>query len=172
MITTSLGVAVGEVSVVSPLAITGATVTFTDNDPLNINQSAAASNNIKVVLTGAGTPVTVRRLLAITYFVQIPTAAGQLPRLMRQVNGNTPQPVADNIIDMRMTYDLCDLGNLGGICANTPDPLAINQSPNNIHKVSITIMGQSLASDNTNSQSMQLSTAVSTRNLTFKDRYQ
>jgi hypothetical protein len=90
---------------------------------------------------------------------------------MRQVNGNPPQPVADNIVDLQFSYDLCDTGNTGGTCATTADPLAINQSPTQIHKVNISLMGQSLVTNGKDSQSMLLSSAVSTRNLTFKDRY-
>ena len=74
--------------------------------------------------------------------------------------------------DLRVDYDMCDNGNIGGICANTPDPLAANLSPNQIHKVNLTVMTQSISSNKTNTQNMQLSTAVSVRNLDFKDRYQ
>jgi len=180
MITTSKGSAIGEVSVVSPLNTTGATVTFTNLDALNFNQSGAASNNIKsIVVAGSYPPLTVapatppsvvvQRVLAISYFIQVPNNG--LPRLMRQVNGNLPQPVADNIVDMQFSYDLCDIGNTGGTCATTIDPLAINQSPTQIHKVNISLMGESLVTNGKDSQSMQLSSAVSTRNLTFKDRY-
>lgn len=171
LITTSLGSAVGEVSTVAPLNTTGATVTFADGDPLAINQSTATASNINAIVTGAGTPVKVQRLLVITYYIQVPTG-GQLPRLMRQVNGQTPQPVADNIIDLQFDYDMCDTGNTGGTCANTADPLAVNISPNNIHKITIKLMAESLTSNGKDSQSMQLSTAVSARNLTFRDRYQ
>ena len=170
LIKSNRGWAVGEVSTVNPLNTTGATVTFADGDPLQINQSTATSSNIAAIVTGAGTIVTVQRLLAVTYYIQVP-AGNLLPRLMRQVNGQTPQPVADNIIDLKVNYDLCDTGFTGGTCANTPDPLAINITPNSIHKVSITLMGQSLVSTGVNAQSMQLSTAVSARNLTFGDRY-
>ena len=90
---------------------------------------------------------------------------------MRQVNGNTAQPVADNIIDMQFSYDLCDTGYAVTTCATTQDPIAAAQSPIQIHKVNIQLMGQSLVSNGKTWQSMQLSSAVSTRNLTFRDRY-
>ncbi len=178
MVTTSRGTAIGEVSVVTPLAATGATVTFTNGDPLNLNQTGAASRNMTsivppvppVTVPPTVPSVTARRLLAVSYFVQVPAAG--TPRLMRQINGNTPQPVADNIIDMQFSYDMCDASYTAPACATIRDPLAINLSPNQIHKVNIQIMGQSLISNAKNSQSMQLSTAVSARNLTFKDRYQ
>jgi type II secretory pathway pseudopilin PulG len=173
LVTTSKGTEVGEVSAVSPLAIHGATVTFTNADPLNFNQTGAASNNMTSIVPPAvpAPTVTARRLLAITYFIQIPASTGT-PRLMRQVNGNLPQPVADNIIDMQFSYDLCDPTTGGATCAATRNPLGGNYSPNQIHKVNFQIMGQSLLSNGKDWQNMQLSTAVSARNLTYKDRYQ
>jgi hypothetical protein len=180
MVTTSLGTAVGEVSIVTPLNTTGATITFSNLDPLNINQTGATTGNMKKIVPLPAPPlpvvppatqpsVTVQRLLVVTYFIEVPTNG--TPRLMRQVNGNPAQPVADNIIDMQFTYDLCDSGYTVAACATTPDPIAVYQSPIQIHKVNISLMGQSLVNNGKNSQSMLLSTAVSARNLTFKDRY-
>jgi len=179
LVTTSIGSAVGEVTNVSPYLTNGATVTFANLDVLNINQSTAAAGNIKSIVSfgsypgpwAAGSPsVSVQRLLVISYFLEVP--ANGTPRLMRQVNGNTAQPVADNIIDIQFSYDLCDSGNQGGTCATTVDPIAVTQSPTQIHKVNIKVMGESLVTNGKDSQSMQLTSAVSTRNLSFKDRYQ
>jgi hypothetical protein len=179
MVTTSLGSAVGEVTTVSPYLTNGATVTFANLDVLNINQPSAASGNVKSIVSPgsfpgpwvAGAPsVNAQRLLVISYFLEVP--ANGTPRLMRQVNGNTAQPVADNIIDIQFSYDLCDSGNLGGTCATTNDPIAVSESPTQIHKVNIKVMGESLVTNGKDSQSMQLTSAVSTRNLSFKDRYQ
>ncbi len=178
LVTTSRGSAVGEVTVVTPYLTTGATVTFANLDVLNMNQSGATSGNMASIVPAgsftlpwvvAAPAVTVQRLLVITYFIEVPPTG--TPRLMRQVNGNTAQPVADNILDMQLSYDLCDTGNLGGTCATTVDPIAVFQAPTQIHKVNIQIMGQSLLASGTDWQNMQLSSAVSTRNLTFKDRY-
>jgi len=69
----------------------------------------------------AAPPVTVVRLLVVTYYVEVPIIAGTTPRLMRQVNGNPPQPVADNVIDMQFSYDMCDPVNLVA-CAAIRDP--------------------------------------------------
>ena len=56
---------------------------------------------------GGGNTVTVCRLNAVTYFLQVPTGGGtvQTPRLMRQVNGLNAVPVADNIINLQFSYD-------------------------------------------------------------------
>ena len=106
----------------------------------------------------------------VTYFVEVPTIAGTTPRLMRQVNGNLPQPVADNIIDMQFSYDMCDPANPAP-CAAIRDPLAGNLSPGQIHKVNIQLMTQSLASNSRNSQNMQLATSVSARNMNYTSTY-
>jgi hypothetical protein len=94
---------------------------------------------------------------------------------MRQVDGHTAQPVADNIIGLNFTYDVCD-GNVITLgttpnCAGIPG-LFPNFTPNDVHKVDITVMGQSIVSYGSHAQNEQLTTSVSTRDLTFKDRYQ
>jgi hypothetical protein len=93
---------------------------------------------------------------------------------MRQVNGFTPQPVADNIIGLKITYDACDDTNSGGptpTCAALADPIGSGYSPSSIHKVNIQVMGQGVLSTNNKSRSMALVTSVSTRSLSFKSRY-
>ena len=141
-------------------------MTFANGDPLNINQSGAAKGNIKYIIPG-GAPTAVR-IWAVTYFVEVPPAAsGQPPRLMRQVNGQAPAPVADNIIGLKVTYDLCD-GTNGPNCSNVPNALAAPFSPSQVHKVNIQIMGQTLSSYGNKSRSTVLATSVSTRSLSFK----
>ena len=115
------GYAVGEVTGIAPNGA-NTDITFANGDPLNINQSGAAKGNIKYIIPG-GNP-TATRIWAVTYFVEVPAAAtGQPPRLMRQVNGQPPSPVADNIIGLQVTYDVCD-GTNGPGCANIPNALA------------------------------------------------
>jgi prepilin-type N-terminal cleavage/methylation domain-containing protein len=160
--------AVGEVT-----QTPGATeLKFADADPLNINQSAAASGNLAAVAggctVGSPTACTAYRLFVITYYLNVP-APGQTPRLMRQVNGLTPAPVADNIINLQFAYDVDDSGALD---TNQPNPLGVLESPNNIQKVNILVMGQSIVQNSRTSQNMYLATSVSARNMTFRNRYQ
>jgi|SRR5882724_4653261 len=163
------GYAVGEVTGIAP-AGANTNITFANGDPLNINQSGAATGNIAYIVPG-GNPVATR-IWAVTYFVEVPAATtGQPPRLMRQVNGQSPSPVADNIIGLQVTYDVCD-GTNGPNCSNIPSALTAPFSPSQIHKVNIQIMGQTLTSYGNKSRSTVLSTSVSTRSLSFKDRYQ
>ncbi len=144
----------------------GTSISFADGDALNINQSTAPNGNIKY-LTGIST-VTAVRIYAISYFIQESTD-GQPPRLMRQVNGQTAVPVADNIIGLKFTYDVCN-GTNAGACAEITNPIASGYSPNNIYKVNIQIMGQSISTAG-KSQSMVLTTSVSTQNMMYKNRY-
>lgn len=158
-----IGSAVGEVT---GIQAGGGSINFANSDALRINQSAAPNGNIKS-LTSTST-VTAARIWAVSYFIQV--LAGQPPRLMRQVNGQTAVPVADNIIGMNFTYDLCDSTplNFAG-CATVTDPVGSGYSPNNIYKVNITLMAQSMNSPK--SQSTALTTSVMTRNLSYRNRY-
>lgn len=163
------GYAVGEVTGIAPAAAGSTNITFADGDPLKINQSGAAKGNIKYIIPG-GSPVA-NRIWVITYFMEVPPAAsGQPPRLMRQVNGQAPSPVADNIINLAITYDACD-GTVAVGCASIPNPILAPYSPSQIHKVNIQVMGQTLNSYGNRSRSTVLTTSVSTRSLSFKDRY-
>jgi prepilin-type N-terminal cleavage/methylation domain-containing protein len=169
LLNNTTGYAVGEVTGIAPAGGGSTNVTFANGDPLNINQTGAAKGNIKYIIPG-GSPVA-NRLWVVTYFMEVPAAAtGQVPRLMRQVNGQAPAPIADNIINLSVTYDAC-----GGVvivgCAAIPNPLVAPYSPSQITKVNIQVMGQTLTSYGNRSRSTVLSTAVSTRSLTFKDRY-
>jgi type IV pilus assembly protein PilW len=162
LLSNSAGTAVGEVT-----GLTAGTISFADKDPLNINQSGAASNNIQALAAG-GTMVAYH-LYVVTYYLAVP-ANGQLPRLMRQVNGLTPVPVADNIINLQFAFDVYNSTN-NGLDANEANPLGVGDSPNLIQKINISVMGQSLVSDGNKSQSMYLATSVSARNMTFHNRY-
>jgi len=159
------GPAVGEVTGISNA---GGRITFADADSLKVNQSGALNGNIKYIVTGSNTVA--RRIWAVTYFIEVPQN-GQPPRLMRQVSGQNPSPVADNIIGLKVTYDLCD-GTNGPSCGSISDPIGSSYSPNQINKVNIQVIGQTLNSYGNRSKSMALMTSVSTRSLSFKDRYQ
>jgi hypothetical protein len=175
LLTNSRGSAVGEVTGLTPIGAGAVTINFANTDPLNINQSGAASANIAYLANGVA-PVTVaNRLWVISYYVEVPAGSTlQTPRLMRQVSGLQPQPVADNIIGLSITYDACDDTNSTGpapTCAALTDPIASGFSPNDIHKANIQVIGQSVYSHGNKSRSMALVTSVSTRSLSFKSRY-
>jgi prepilin-type N-terminal cleavage/methylation domain-containing protein len=169
------GAAVGEVTNVPSTT----EIDFNAGDPLNMNQSGGGiANNIATAAAaaaaaGANANITACRLFAVTYFIEVPAAGGavQTPRLMRQVNGLTAVPVADNILNLQITYDVIQAG--GAVDANQPNPLgaAPVESPALIQKVNIVLMGESLTQMGNKSQNMYLATSVSARNQSFRNFY-
>jgi len=148
------------------------TMAFAASDPLNINQDGAASGNLKAIAGNVGTttPVTAYRIYAVTYYLSVPAAVGQTPRLMRQVNGLTPQPVADDIINLQYAFDIYN-STTDALDSNQANPIGAGESPNNIQKVNLVVMGQSIINNGNKSQSMYLATDVSARNMAFRNRY-
>jgi prepilin-type N-terminal cleavage/methylation domain-containing protein len=158
----------------------GGSIGIATADPLNFNQTGANSfAGLAAPLvgttygsSGASTTMNVCRLYAVTYFLEVPIAGGtvQVPRLMRQVNGLTAVPVADNIINLQFSYDVISSVN-GLMNANLANVIAAGDSPGLIQKVNIWVMGQGLTSGNYRSQSMYLATSVSARNMSFCNSY-
>jgi hypothetical protein len=151
-------------------------IDFAGGDPLNFNQTGANSlantiTNLGASL-GGGNTVTACRLNAVTYFLEVPPAGGtvETPRLMRQVNGLSAIPVADNIINLQFSFDVIN-SVAGNISANQSDPVAAGLSPALIQKVNIWVMGQALQTQGTNAQSMYLASSVSARNMSFCNSY-
>ena len=164
MLSNPLGTAVGEVTNVTPTGIE-----FANLDPLNINQNGAASNNIAAISTGANTVA--YRLFAVTYYLTVPPPRGETPRLMRQVNGLSPVPVADNIINLQFSYDVYN-STTSALDPNQTNPLGVGDSPNLMQKINIVLMGQSIINHGNKSQNLYLATSVSARNMAFRNRYQ
>jgi prepilin-type N-terminal cleavage/methylation domain-containing protein len=152
-------------------------INFAAGDALNFNQTGPNSLYNTVATLGAalggGNTVTVCRLNAVTYFLQVPTGGGtvQTPRLMRQVNGLNAVPVADNIINLQFSYDV--ISSTGGLLnANLANPTAAaGDSPALIQKINLWVMGQSLVSSGNKYQSMYLASSVSARNMSFCNSY-
>jgi hypothetical protein len=164
--------AVGEVS-----SATGAsspyTVAFNNSDPLQLNQVAATSGDMAQITSGTNTVA--QRIFVITYYLDIlpdPTGlTAGTPRLMRQVNGQTPVPLAENVVDLHFTYDTYD--NSGNLLVQQGDAGASQGvSPNMIRKVNIAHMTtRSPLAGVKGYQGFDVVTSVSARNLSFSNRY-
>lgn len=155
------------------------TVTFVDGDPLWINQSGAPGD-LSAITTGAGTVA--NRIYVITYYLWVlpdPIGAGPgLPVLMRQVNGQTPVPVAENVVNLQFTYDTYKSD--GTLLNNSGDGgYSTGTSFNLIRKVNVlhlTIRSQlagarSKLGSTRGYQSFDLQTSISARNLSYQNRY-
>jgi len=157
--------AVGEVS----QTVTGAgptyTANFSDPDALSVNQTAATGGDLQQITGGLNTTAT--RILAITYYVDNTTDPNHY-RLMRQVNGQTPAPITDNISDFRITYDTYDnFGNLQTDLGN----IGVT-SPNMIRKVNLKhLTFRTSMTGVVGFQGLDIQTSVSARNMSFKNRY-
>jgi type II secretory pathway pseudopilin PulG len=150
------------------------TLDFAPNDALNFNQTTG-NNNLAAVAASAGganAQTSACRLQIVSYFLEVPPAGGtvQTPRLMRQVNGLTAVPVADNIINLQFTYDVIN-SVTGKVDANQRDPIGAGDSPSLVQKVNIWVMGSSLVSGGNRSQSMYLATSVATSDMSFCNSY-
>jgi hypothetical protein len=123
------------------------------------------------------------RLLVITYYVDNTVTPA---RLMQQVSGHAPMPVAENVVYLKFTYDLFnDATNSPAVACSNPgaasDGCANAGSagllPNQITKINI----QNMAMDSTQMgsqfgqgngyQRLDLQTSVSSRNLTYTNNY-
>ena len=150
------------------------TINFAAGDPLNFNFTTG-SNNISAVAAAAGganAKTNVCRLQVVSYFLQVPTGGGtvEMPRLMRQVNGQKAVPVADGIINLQFTYDVINAVT-DTVVANVQDPIGSGNSPSLIQKVNVWVMGQSLVTNGKRAQSMYLATSVATRDMSFCNSY-
>ncbi len=161
------------------------TLTF-GSDPFGLNVTGTGAGSLGSLFSGStlppstSAPSTVAiKLDVITYSLVVPnlgTSSQLPPRLQRQVNGLSPQPVAEQVNDLRITYDVINAA-LGNPAASPPVlPLQGGvQSPttiSNIRKVNVKLVGVGgLSTPNIPVQQVALTTSVSPRSLSFYDEY-
>ena len=151
-------------------------VPFANNDVLKMNQTAAGYGLNTARVGYSGTNPT--RVFVITYYIDNTLNP---PRLMRQVSGHTPMPVAENVVYMQFTYDLFNdsTGSVAVAC-NTPGAAADGCSgastglpPNEVTKINIAHMAlnSTIKSSQGGFQGLDLVTSVSARDLTYNNSY-
>jgi len=160
-------------------AVAGFTVNFTP-DPLNINQIAAPSGNIKALANPGTNPLTypptqVSRLIMVTYFIQpFVGPSGPDARIMRQVGAHSPIPIAEHIEDLKFTYDIVDpiTNALTSNSLNADTGVPPVSQPNQIRKVNISVTARSVRPEGAGDfLRINLTTSIGPRNLSFRDRY-
>jgi prepilin-type N-terminal cleavage/methylation domain-containing protein len=185
---TAKGPAIAEVTNVAGNAPGPWTVTFANNDPLKMNQSGAANDltQISGFTAGGGGASTVgtvaNRIFVVTYYLQVnPDPTGVTtgtPVLMRQVNGHTAVPAAENVINTQYTYDT--YASDGTLLNQLPDGgESIGVSLNLIRKINIAHLTIRSQMDGTRStlfatngfQGYDVQTSISARNLSYQNRY-
>ena len=169
-------------------APTSTTVTFASSDPLSMNQASTSTASLACQFAGntgcsGGTTGYGVRLFVITYYIDTTVTPA---RLMRQVSGHSPMPIAEGAAYMKFTYDLFNTatnafatqcpnpGASGDVCNSGSDSGLL---PNQITKINI----QNMAMDSTlkgalyglskGDQSIDLETSVCARNLTYVNNF-
>jgi len=180
LFTMNAGSAYAVAEVTAPLAAGGGpsyNVAFANADPLLFNQNAATSNDLAQIAVAAGTAgpaagVTAIRIWAIIYYLDN-TATPGTPTLMRLVNARKPVPVAENVADLRFTYDTYDsAGTLLNATGDGGMGLATPVSPSQIRTINVLhLTVRSQLPGQPGYQSMDMQTSISARNMSFVDRY-
>jgi type II secretory pathway pseudopilin PulG len=156
-------------------------VPFATGDVLHMNQTTGTNffNSLPSGATGTS-PV---RILVITYYLDSSVSPA---RLMRQISGHTPMPVAENIVYLKFSYDLwndttaapavnCTNPGAAADGCNTSGASA-GLTPVDITKINILNMAidstqQGFQNGQVGYQRLDLQTSVSARNLTYTNNY-
>jgi len=170
--------AIGEVTGISGTA-SPYTVSLATTDPMQLNQTGGTSGLSSLLSPSSAcptsSPCTATRILLITYCLDSQTdGAGNVTyRLTRQVSGQAPVPLVDNVSDLRFRYDIYDSTRTPPTQTYTTDALmSSGGSVNLIRKVDIyhfTI--RSPLTGTKGYQGIDIQTSVAARNLAFSDRY-
>ena len=127
------GLAVGTVTDV----LTNGEVRLAPNDALGLNQGDAGFGNIKSITSPPDPPdfppTYAKRINIISYYID--ASDPDSTRLMRQVSAHSPVPVAENIVDLQMTFDIFDdITEAGAV-----DLSDVGTSLNQIRKINISL---------------------------------
>lgn len=172
----------GTTNLVAEVTVTpgSGVVTFGAGDHLGMNQAAGAGNDLASIAVGKTGYAT--RIQVITYYLDNTVSP---TRLMREVSGHTPMPVADGIVYMKFSYDLFN-NTTNAVATNQCNPgdnvtacNLLNNStgsagllPDQITKINILHMSMdSTVKGAKGFQGLDLETSVSARDLTYNNKY-
>ena len=149
--------------------VNGQVMQFGNGDDMNLNQRGAGQGTIIQIQSAPDVypPTTATRVLMVSYYIDAADPAR--PALVRRENFGDERVMAVGIDNIQFTYDLVD-----GITdpVNLPEPVLPN-TPDQIRKATIYIAGRSHRAWTRTAQILRLglSTQVSLRSLSFRDRY-
>jgi prepilin-type N-terminal cleavage/methylation domain-containing protein len=164
-------------------SVAGQVVTFAAGDAFNFNgklaiATAGTMKQLQNGGVGAGgpyPPTTASRVKMVTYYIDNVTNPN-LPQLMRQVNFNAPQAIAQGIEDLQISYGIIQPGNVALYGAagpgNAKQPLGTD-SPAQIRNVNLFVGGRSDTAYSVTGQFFRdnMITKVCVRSLSFVNRY-
>jgi type II secretory pathway pseudopilin PulG len=159
-------------------SVAGQTLTFNPGDAFNLNGRTATetAGTIKQLqnLTGGvanGTypPTSATRVWMITYYLNAAADANH-PMLMREVNFNTPEPVAETLENLQFAFNLADGTSPAPV--NQPGAPA-GDNENQIRSVNVYMGARSAArASDTKYVRTSLSTQVALRSMAYFNTYQ
>lgn len=163
--------------------VTTYTVPFAASDVLKMNQAASVSNSLAYQYT-SGTVKTgyANRILVITYYIDNSVSPS---RLMRQISGHSPIPVAENVVYLKFTYNLFNTTtNTTAIGCSNPgassdgcNGASSGLLPNQVTQINVANMAIDSSLQGSQNglgngyQRMDLQTSVCARNLTYVNNY-
>ena len=181
--------AIGEVTGAVSAGGGNYSIAFAAGDPLNLNQPGAASGDLVQLACGPVAPATpcpatatATRIFVISYYLWMmpdPLGVGPgTPTLMRQVNGQTPVPVQESVVNLQFTYDTY---NVDGTLLNAVGDggYSTGTSFNLIRKINLihlTTRSQVAGAStglmiSKGYQTFDTQTSISARNLSYQNRY-
>jgi prepilin-type N-terminal cleavage/methylation domain-containing protein len=161
-------------------SVAGQTLNFAPGDAFNLNGRSAteAAGTIAQLqnLTGGvpnGTypPTSATRVWMITYFLFVPPADTAHPQLMREVNFNAPQPVAETLENLQFAYNFAD----GTVPAPSNQPsVPTGDNENQIRSVNVSMNARSMSRAGLSKQYTRtnLATQVALRSMAYFNTYQ
>jgi len=158
---------------VTSISTTVSLASFDGTDACGINQPGAAAGNFTQTLLNPDTtlpPTTAMRINVITYYLVAAGSHGH-PSLMRATNAQAAQELIEGVENFQVTYDLYDFATLTSTANVVPATGFANS--NQIRSVNVTLSGRSLhrLRQTGDFYRFGLSSKVSIRNTTFRNRY-
>lgn len=156
--------------------VAGQVLTFGAGDPFGLNGRTAAETGgtLKQLQSPAGSgnypPTSATRIWMITYYLDPNVVDPAHPRLMRQINFKTPQPVAESIESLQFRYNFADgtnppPSNLAAV------PAGDNENELRAVTISLGARGAQQALANQRYTRSNLSTQVALRSLAYFNNY-
>jgi prepilin-type N-terminal cleavage/methylation domain-containing protein len=151
--------------------VAGQKLNFAANDAFNLNQRNDPSGTMHQIQAPAGSgnypPTTATRVVMVTYYID--NSIANDPRLMREVNFGTPEPLAEDVEDLQASYDFID-GVTNPTDLKVPLP---GDSPNQAEDVNLFLAARSSQQFSWNNQYFRnnLVTQVSLRGMAYFNRY-
>jgi hypothetical protein len=160
-------------------SVSGQTLNFAANDAFNLNGRTASEtagtilqlqNSTGGVPNGTFPSTSASRIWMITYFLAVPAGDSTHPQLMRAVNFNTPQAVAEVLENLKFAYNFADGTSPAPVNQNTV-PATDNESE--IRSVNVYMGARSTSTTAASGQYARtnMATQVALRSMAYFNTY-